>query len=68
MIEPLAREAVSERLAEAKKITSKGQFEASKFQAMTAEILSGNKDSMQVQYLNFLGDLTQNMSRSTDVI
>ena len=67
MVEPLARAAISEKLAEAKAIKAKGEFESSKFQAMTADILSKNKSSMQVQYLNFLKDLTQNM-QGTDVI
>ena len=53
LVEPLAREAVSERLAEAKAIKAQGEFEASKYQNMTAEIMGKNKSSLQVQYLNF---------------
>ena len=53
LVEPLAREAVSERLAEAKGIKAKAEFEASKWQGKTAEIMERNKGSMHVQYLNF---------------
>jgi regulator of protease activity HflC (stomatin/prohibitin superfamily) len=54
LVEPLAREAVSERLAEAKQIKAKAEYEASKWQGKTAEIMERSKSSMHVQYLEFL--------------
>ena len=68
LVEPLAREAVSERLAQAKAIKAKGEFESSKFQTMTAEIMEKNKNSMHVQYLNFLKDITKKMDGNSDVM